>query len=134
MLLTMRKILASSLLTMVFFSCNTNDKYIIPKYSFSANEISNDFFHNSKIVAQKYHGQKVEIEGYVQTIGKDNDGKPYLVFEGNNNKVIKCKLSEDANTNEDQHKLSSLEIGQKVKLRGIFTVLGNDILLNNCYL
>jgi len=37
-------------------------------------------------------------------------------------------------TNEDQLKLLSLQIGQKIKLRGIFTVLGNEIVLNDWYL
>ena len=134
MLSNMRKFLFLPITTLVLFSCNTNDRYYIPKYSFSANEISNDFLHNSKIVAEKYQGKKVEIEGYVQTISKNNDGKSYLVLEGYNNKIISCNLSADNTTNEDQHKLSSLQIGQKIKLRGTFTVLGNEIVLNNCYL
>ena len=130
----MRKFLVIPLLTMVLFSCNTNNRYYIPQYSFSANVISNDFLHNSKIVAEKYQGKKVEIEGYVQAISKNNESKPYLLFEGNNNTMIKCNLNADNVTNEDQLKLSSLQIGQKIKLRGIFTVLGNEIVLNDCYL
>jgi len=129
----MYKFLSISILTIFCFGCDVNDKYHIANYSLSANEISNEFIHNARIVSKKYFGKRIEIEGFILSNNSSNNSIPNLILEGENKKAIKCNLNFNNISNEDKHKILLFEVGQKVKLNGIFSVSENEIILNNSF-
>jgi len=132
-IVSMRYSLIIFLFSAVILSCNTSERYIIPKYSFDANNLTNDYIHNQKLIQDKYQGIIICVEGYVQSLNIDEKGGKIIQLEGINNSSIRCELNMDF-TNDDSVKYSKIQKGQKIKVHGKLECNNKVLVICGCYL
>ena len=76
---------------------------------------------------KKFIEKAIEIEGTINTITYKNNKYTLILSEKDNNTLILCEMQTDQN-----QKIAKLNVGGKVKIKGILKGVLMDVIVLNC--
>ena len=97
---------------------------------FDASTLFHMFDSNPVDADDKYKGRGVVVKGKIASIGKDNDGIPYIIFEAEKGKVFSVLAA--FNDPKRLEQVKQLSKRQGVTLYGIIGGMQRHVILVNC--